>query len=149
MSLQNEVEIRAAMDSGVCRGAIHPSAMPAGIEITEHAGGKQLSCAGGETIERFGERETLLTNATTRVQVKWFLADVAGPFQSVSQICGPIEGEGNLDVLFTNKTCVVASPGIMDAILRQITPIAQYQRKGGRYIADSTVSTFFGTDPKA
>ena len=50
--------------------------------------------------------------------------------------CGPIDGEGNHDVLFNNKTGVFILPDIVEAIIRQITPIAQFPCEGGLYIAD-------------
>ena len=44
---------------------------------------------------------------------------------------------------------MVVPPGVVDAIIRQITLIARYQREVGLYIADFTVSEFAGQDPKA
>ena len=71
------------------------------------------------------------------------------PLHSVSQITGPIDGDGNHDASFNNKVCVVVPPGVVDAIIRQIEPIAQYRRAGGLYIANCTLSDFIGQGPKA
>ena len=44
------------------------------------------------------------------------------------------------DVLFNNKCCVVVAPGVVEQILRQITPIAEYAREGRFYLAEMTMS---------
>ena len=53
-----------------------------------------------------------------------------------------------MDVLFNNKVCVVVPPGVVDAVLRQIKPVARYHREGGLYIADFTLSDFARQGPK-
>ena len=51
-------------------------------------------------------------------------------------------GEARQDVLFNNKKCVVVPPGIVDKILEHVSPLMQYDRKGGLYVADFEVSGF-------
>ena len=149
LALHHETKIRAAMDSGACKSVIHPSAVPAGVKITPNTTGKHFSGAGGEVIERFGECETLMTSSDSSVRGRWSLADVARPLTSVSQVTGPADGEGNQDVLFNNKVCVVVPPGVVAAVLKQIKPIAQYRREGGLYLADFTLSDFARQGPQA
>ena len=134
--------IRVAIDSGAVRSVAHPAAMPTGIKITPNPDGKHFSGAGGEPIERFGECETLLTGSDSQINGRWSLADVSRPLHSVSQITGPRDGDGNQDVLFNNKICVVVPPGVVEAVMRQIKPVARYHREGGLYIADFTLSDF-------
>ena len=74
---------------------------------------------------------------------------MARPLTSVSQVTGPADGEGNQDVLFNNKVCVVVPPGVVAAVLKQIKPIAQYKREGGLYLADFTLSDFVRQGPQA
>ena len=45
-------------------------------------------------------------------------------------------------VLFNNKIGVVVPPGVINKILKKITPIAEYPREGGLYCADMTLSGF-------
>ena len=149
LALHHETKVRVAMDSGACKSVIHPSAVPAGIKIAPNTTGKHFSGAGGEVIERFGECETLMTSSDSSVRGRWSLADVARPLTSVSQVTGPADGEGNQDVLFNNKVCVVVPPGVVAAVLRQIKPIAQYRREGGLYLADFTLSDFVRQGPQA
>ena len=141
-AIRPTVKIRVAMDSGACKSVAHPSVMPSGVAITPHTGGKHFSGAGGETIERYGECTTLLSGKHGSVQNVWNLANVARPLHAVSQIAGPYEGDGNHDILFNNKRCVVVPPGIVDAVLRQIKPVAEYLREGNLYLAEFEMSDF-------
>ena len=70
------------------------------------------------------------------------MAEVTRPLHSVSQIAGPCEGEGNHDVLFNNKRCVVVAPGIVEEILKHMKPVAEYQRDGNLYLSEFTMSDF-------
>ena len=148
MSVMQETQIRVAIDSGAVRSVAHPSVMPAGIKITPNVDGKHFSGAGGESTERFGECETLLTGADSQINGRWSLADVYRPLHSVSQSTGPRDEDGNLDVLFNNKACVVVPSGVVDAVLRQIKPVARYHREGGLYVAGFTLSDFARQGPK-
>ena len=103
---------------------------------TPHAGGKHFFGSGGKTIERYGECTTLLSGKHGGVQCSWILANVVRPLHAVSQIAGPYEGDGNHDILFNNKSCVTMPPGIVDAVLKQIKPVAEYQREGNLYLAE-------------
>ena len=83
-----------------------------------------------------------MTGSKGAVGCPWDLADVTRSLNSVSQTCGPEDGNGKADVLFTNKKGVVVPPGMVDKILEMCTPIAEYPRKGGLYIAEMTLSGF-------
>ena len=81
------------------------------------------------------------------------MADVTRALHSVSAVTGPKEGDGQHDVLFNNKRCVVVGPGVVDKILAtlQIKPITEYEREGNLYIGEFDVSDFVrqGPNPKA
>ena len=77
------------------------------------------------------------------------MADVTRPLHSVSRIAGPYEGEGNHDVLFNNKRCVVVEPDIVEAILKHLKPVAEYGRDGNLYLSEFTVSGFARPDQES
>jgi hypothetical protein len=131
------------MASGSCRNVTHPKTLPAGVKVAPNANNKHFSGAGGEVIEKFGECTTSIEGEHGRVQCRWNVADVTRPLHSVSQIAGPYEGDGQLDVLFNNKRCVVVPPGVVEAVMKQVgTPIAEYHRDGNLYLSDFTMSDF-------
>ena len=68
---------------------------------------------------------------------------------SVSQICGPEKDPPKYDVLFNNEKAVVVPPGIVNEILKKTKPVAQYDREGGLYIAEVTLSGFTRQGQKA
>ena len=141
-AIRHAVEIRFAMDSGACNSVAAPSVMPSGVAVTPHTGGNDIFGAVGETIDRYGECTTVLNGKHGGVQCGWDLAKVARPLHAVSQSAGPYEGNGNHDIFFNNKKCVAMPPGIVDAVLRQITPLAEYQREGNLYLAEFEMSDF-------
>ncbi len=126
-----EVHIRPAMDSGAVANVIHPADLPAGAEPSGNPQGKHFVGANNSEIKRYGHCDTLLTGASLprEVTCRWQVADVTRPLNSVSQVCGPPEGTGDQDVLFNNRKCVVVPPGIVDEILKRVTPVAQYDRE--------------------
>ena len=77
------------------------------------------------------------------------MADVTRLLHSVSQIAGPYEGDGHHDVLFNNKRCVVVEPGIVEAILELMTPVAEYKRDGNLYLSEFTLSGFARQDQES
>ena len=139
-----EVHIRPAMDSGAVANVIHPVDLPAGAAPSGNPQGKHFVGANNSEIKRYGHVDTVLKGATLPKDVtcRWQVADVTRPLNSVSQVCGPPEGSGLQDVLFNNRKCVVVPPGIVDEILKRVAPVAQYDRQGGLYLADLTVSGF-------
>ena len=73
----------------------------------------------------------------------WQVADVTRALHSISKVTGPKELEqGHHEVLFTNKKGVVVPPGFVEEILKKVKPILQYEREGGLYLADITLSSF-------
>ena len=64
------------------------------------------------------------------------------PLHSVSQIAGPYEGEGNHDILFNNRRCVVVPPGVVEAVMEHVDAVAEYHRDGNLYLSDFTMSDF-------
>ena len=141
-ALRQETRIRAAIGSGSCRNVTHPKTLLSGVEVTPSTTGKHVSGAGGEVIEKFGECMTTLGEPHGQVGCRWNVADVTRPLHSVSQIAGPYDGTGNQDVLFNNKRCVVVAPGVVEAIMKQISPVAEYHRDGNLYLSDFTMSDF-------
>ncbi len=67
---------------------------------------------------------------------------MARPLHSVSCITGAPEGPGDQDVLFNNRRCVVVPPGVVERILREVTPVMEYKREGNLYLAELTMSAF-------
>ena len=126
-ALEKETQVKVAMDSGSCRNVTRPTTLPIGGKVTPNRKGNHFSGAGDEAIEKFGECMTNLEGAHGKVGCRWNVADVTRPLRSVSQIAGPIDGDGNMDILFNNKRCAVVPPGVVEAVMRQIgTPIAEY-----------------------
>ena len=89
----------------------------------------------------------MTTQSGSQVGCRWSLADDSRPLHSVSQITGPAEHDaGKHDVLFNKRSCVVVPAGIVDQILRQVKPAAEYRRDGNLYLADMVVSDFSRPD---
>ena len=78
-----------------------------------------------------------------RVDCRWNVAGVTRPLHWVSQIAGPYEGDGNHDVLFNNKRCVVVETGIVEAILKHLKPVAEYGRDGNSYFKIVSLNSLF------
>jgi len=76
------------------------------------------------------------------VGCRWDVADVTRPLHSLRQIAGSYDGDGDQDVLFNNKRCVVVPPGVVEAVMRQIRLVAEYHRDGNLYLSDFTMSDF-------
>ena len=143
-----QTRIRAAMDSGSCRNVTHPNTLPAGTKITPNTSGKHFSGAGGEVIEKFGECVTNIEGTHGQVGCRWHVADVTRPLHSVSQIAGPYDGEGNHDILFNNRRCVVLPPGVVEAVMEHVDAVAEYHRYGNLYLSDFTMSDFVRQGPE-
>ena len=123
---------------------IHPKELPADAEPVPNSDGRHFAGAGGGRITRYGTCKTRLDSEHGAVECDWQLADVTRPVHAVSQVTGPAEGPAKTNVLFDNKRCVVVQPGVVEEILKQIRPIAEYKREGNLYIADMTMSAFAG-----
>jgi hypothetical protein len=142
-AVKQETQVRVAIDSGSCRNVTHPKTIPKGVKIEENISGKHFSGAGGEIIEKYGECVTSIEGTHGKVGCRWNIAEVTRPLHSVSQMTGPADGEGNVDVLFNNKRCVVVPPGVLEAVMKQIgKPIAEYHRDGNLYLGNFTMSDF-------
>ena len=142
-AVQSEVRARVAMDSGAVWSVTHLSTVPHGTAIAPNTSGKHFVGAGGDTIIKHGKCTTMMTGPHGPVGCNWQVADVTRPLNSVSQVTGPYDGPGEHDVLFNNKTCVVVPPGVVNAILEKIKPIAEYPREAsGLYVADVIMSSF-------
>ena len=71
------------------------------------------------------------------------MAEVGRPLHSTEVVTGPIDHPtGKQGVLFNNKKCVVAPPGIVNAILKSIKPLSTYPKSGSLYICKFAVSSF-------
>ncbi len=137
-----KVVIRPAVDSGAVRNVIHPKELPADAEPVPNTSGSHFVGANHARIERYGSCKTRLDGPHGPVGCDWELADVARPLHSVSCITGEPEGPGDQDVLFNNRRCVVVPPGVVERILREVTPVMEYKREGNLYLAELTMSAF-------
>ncbi len=137
-----KVVIRPAVDSGAVRNVIHPKELPADVEPVPNTSGSHFVGANHARIERYGSCKTRLDGPHGPIGCDWELADVARPLHSVSCITGPLEGPGDQDVLFNNRRCVVVPPGVVERILREVTPVMEYKREGNLYLAELTMSAF-------
>ena len=93
-------------------------------------------------IEKFGGCITNIDGPHGQVGCRWHVADVTRPLHSVSQIAGPYEGDGNHDILFSNRRCVVVPPGVVEAVMKHMELVAEYHRDGNLYLSDLTMSDF-------
>ena len=91
-------------------------------------------------IEKYGGCVTNIEGSHGEVGCWWDVADVTRPLHSVSQIAGPYEGDGNHDVFFNNKRCVVVEPGLVEATLEHMKSVAEYDRDGNLYLSEFTMS---------
>ena len=144
MATEEKVVVRAAMDSGSVASVINPEHLPSGVSIKPNTSGRHFTGAGvGSIIKKHG---SCVTACKGKVGVpfgcKWQAADVARPLQSVSDTCGPCDGPGVHDVLFNNRKCYVVLPGLVNEIMTRVKPIVEYDRVGGLYLADLTLSSF-------
>ena len=141
--IQDEVKVKVAMDSGAVAPVVNPEDLPAGCQVVKDTSGKDFVGAGGERIRKYGTAKTIMCGKHGRVLCDWRVADVTRPLHSVSHVTGPEEHPvGYQDVLFNNKKCVVVPPGVVERILATITPVAEYTRTGGLYLAEMTMSSF-------
>jgi len=140
---EERVIVRAAMDSGSVANVIHPDDLPSGVEVSENTTGKHFSGAGGSIIKKYGSCSTMnQTKGGNKLGARWQVADVTRPLNSVSETCGPIDGPGTQDVLFTNKRCYVVPPGIVEQIMKTTKSVVEYDPTGGLYLADIEMSSF-------
>ena len=112
------------------------------MTITPNTTGEHFSGAGGEVIEKYGGCVRNIEVSHGQVGCRWNVADVTRLLHSVIQIAGPYEGEGNHDILFNNKRCVVVGPGIVDEIMKHMKSEAEYPREGSLYFSEFTMSGF-------
>ncbi len=137
------IKVSVAVDSGSVANVINPEDLPAGTPTEPNATGNDFVGAGGGAIKCHGTCFTKLQDGEQReVGCNWKMADVTRPLHSVSCIAGPEDGPGQFDVLFNNKKGVVVPPGIVEKILQSVTPITEYPRKGGLYVAEMKMSGF-------
>jgi len=138
-------KVKVAMDSGCVANVIHPNHLPPRVvrSAEPNRTGRNFVGAGGDSIKFHG---TCLSHMRDprghRVNCKWNMADVTRPLNSVSSVCGPEDGDGDHDVLFNNKLCVVVPAGIVNKILETVTPLTRYDREGNLYTAEMELSDF-------
>ena len=134
--------VQAAVDSGSVDNVIHPNDVPQGTQMKPNERDRHFVGANNSKIENYG---TCVTTAQTangaELETGWTMVEVSRPLHSVSKICGPID-ESQQDVLFNNKKCVIVPPGVVDRVLQYISPLMQYDRKGGLYVADLELRGF-------
>ena len=137
-----EVKVRVAADTGAVASVINGKHLPRGVVPSGNQDGEHFVGPSGEPIERFGSCDTIAkTEHGEEVVCGWQVADVTRALQSISQVTGPEDGEGIHEVLFTNKKGVVVPPGFVEEILKKVKPIIQYDRTGGLYVIEMTLSS--------
>ena len=141
-TVPDEVRIRCAADSGAVDNVIGPEDLPRGATPAGNPEGKHFVGASGEHIERHGPCDTIIEGKHGKAACEWQVADVTRPLQSISRITGPEDGPGQHEVLFTNKAGYVIPAGHVEQILKKTKPIVEYERSGGLYLADLTLSSF-------
>ena len=137
----DEVTMQVAIDSGSCANVVPEEDLPKGVVIEPNLEDTHFSGAGGDRIKKFGTCRTRCAGAVGEFVTDWSVAEVTRALHSVSKVTGPEEHPtGHHDVLFNNKRCVVVPPGIVEKILKVISPIAEYKRQGGLYLAEMELS---------
>ncbi len=149
-AVQEEVKAVVAIDSGAVANVVNPENVPKSVQIAPNNTGKHFRGANDSVIEKFGSCTTLMRDESGReVGCRWQVADVTRPLNAVSCITGPEEGDAIHNVIFSNKRAVVVPPGVLEQVLKQVTPVAEYWRNGGLYTAEMTMSSFTRQGPKA
>ena len=138
----DEVKIAVAVDSGAVENVIGQEDLPGSVHVASNTTGRHFVGASNEHIENYGSCDTVLASEHGEVSCEWKVADVSRPLHSISKMTGPADGPGTHDVLFTNLRAVVVPPGIVDKIMKHIKPLVQYDRQGGLYVAEMTLSGF-------
>ena len=139
----HERKIKVAIDSGSVDNVVHPDDLPDNIHVEPNAPGtKHFKGANDSHIERFGQISTILKQeGKAPIRGDWVGADVSRALHSVSKVCGPPVAPKQ-DVLFNAGKCYVVAPGIVDEIMKYVQAVAEYDRDGGLYTAEMTVSGF-------
>ena len=131
------------MDSGACASVIHPDMLPAGVVPPGNPTGQVFHGVNNSPIRRFGHAVARMKDGSMDVGCGWQVAEVSRPRNSVAEVCGPIGHEvGHQDVLFNNKTFSVVPPGVVAAIMQQLTAVAENPREGNLYLAEVELSSF-------
>ncbi len=137
-----KVSISVAMDSGAVDNVIGPEELPCDAEIIDNSSGRHFVGANNTKIEKYGSCMTKLEQEHGEIDCNWQVADVARPLHSLSKVAGPEDGNGKQDILFNNRKGYVVPPGIVDEIMKRVKPVAEYNRKGGLYVAEMVMSSF-------
>ena len=135
-------QIKVAIDSAAVANVIHPEDLPEDVEFEPNETDKHFVGANDSRIERYGKCKTTLSGKRGEVGCDWDMADVTRPLHSVAKVTGPKVGPAKQDVLFDNERCYVVQPGVVKAIMRHLSAVAEYEREGNLYLADMTVSRF-------
>ena len=138
----DEVRIKIAADTGAVDNVVGPSALPGNVHVEPNKTGRHFVGASNEHIECHGSCDTVLQSDHGQVACEWKVADVSRALHSISKVAGPADGPGDHDVLFNNRIGVVVPPGVVDLILKYVSPIMQYDREGGLYVAEVKMSGF-------
>ncbi len=138
----DEVKIKVAADTGAVDTVVRPGDLPGSVHVTPNSTGRHFVGASNEHIENYGLCDTVLQSDHGQVACEWKVADVSRALHSISKVAGPAEGPGDHDVLFNNRVGVVVPPGIVDLVFNYVKPLMQYDREGGLYVAEVTMSGF-------
>ena len=130
------------LDSGATTHVTLKDAIPGGAEIVPNESGLHFTGPDGGTILKHGTAVTNMKGQHGTAALKWSVADVSKTLQSVSQTTGDPEGDGDYDVLFNNRKAVIVPAGVVNTILEQMKPVAEYKRRGNLYVAQVELSGF-------
>ena len=139
--------IEVAVDSGSVANTIGLEDLPDGLEPSGNPTGAEFRGANNSPIRRYGHVDTLC-ETTRGGQVRkhgtrWEASDVNRALQSVSCTTGPADHPiGLQDVLFNNRKCYVVQPGIVDAVMKHINAVMDFDRHGGLYTCEMEISDF-------
>ena len=135
--------IDVAADSGSVANTIGPEDLPEGLGPSGNPTGAEFRGANNSPIRRYGHVDTLCETKTGKHGTRWEASDVNRALQSVSCTTGPADHPTGLqDVLFNNRKCYVVQPGIVDAVMKHINAVMDFDRNGGLYTCEMEISDF-------
>ena len=133
--------VEVAVDSGSVANTIGPEDLPEGLEPSGNPTGAEFRGANNSPIRRYGDVDTLCETAEGKHGTRWEVSDVNRALQSVSCTTGPADHPTGLqDVLFNNRKCYVVQPGIVDAVMKHIQAVMDFDRLGGLYTCEMEIS---------
>ena len=136
------VKTKVAIDSAACEHVVHPKELPQDADWEPNETNKHFVGANESHIERYGSCKTIMSSKHGKTGCKWQMAEVSRALHSVGVTAGPKGGPGKQDLLFNNDKCYVVAPGVVNAMMKHLKPVAEYDREGNLYVAEVSLSSF-------